>query len=451
MDSSVTSRFLFDLINEFEVLSSSGKANSWTDNDLELFCNKYKTASIQRDNALFRYIESSHNPFRCHLPFSKWTVSVAFTVVWYYDELILTDPVIDAINNPLPDKENQKNRLQNLLRFIYDFRESVHGGYILFAGDHIVPNKTNQFLSASEKMVNDKDVLVWFERSTLLGQKPSPINSNPADNLIQLNSQYDGMWGDYSNMGMYIPPHVFNSGKLSNGVMYDFSTPFSRLTKEELIKYGKQDIIDGLKKEYARDIAVVLETLTNAQRLNAPVLFYRDVDCEVAKRYSIENPSISNKLVANTSVYDYSLPFMEGVPSERLFEIRTQAPDAFIEFRELLSKVVYETMKATDDPREIKYRIDKEVKAYQRKLGIEMESAKRKWNFHGVAAPIILGLGSLHLYSSGIDYSSLLGTMIGGGGLIKSLTTWADVKSDRRKAEVNPVYFLWKVNQEKNM
>jgi hypothetical protein len=134
-----------------------------------------------------------------------------------------------------------------------------------------------------------------------------------------------------------------------------------------------------------------------------------------------------------------------------LFEIRTQAPDAFIEFRELLSKVVYETMKATDDPREIKYRIDKEVKAYQRKLGIEMESAKRKWNFHGVAAPIILGLGSLHLYSSGIDYSSLLGTMIGGGGLIKSLTTWADVKSDRRKAEVNPVYFLWKVNQEKNM
>jgi hypothetical protein len=293
-------------------------------------------------------------------------------------------------------------------------------------------------------------VLEWFEKYTLLAQKPSPINDNVNDNLIQLLAKYEGMWGENSALGMYIPPHVFNSGKLSKGIMYDFMTPYKRLTKDELIAYNKTDILTGLKNEYSKDISVVLETLTNAQRLNAPVLFYRDVDRIVAQRYAkTTSSSVNNKLIANTSVYDCSLPYMEGIPPEKLFEARTKIPEAFKEFRMFLYELVNKTMKATDNPDEIKFKIDAEIVSMQRKLKVEMKNAQRKWKFHGVAAPVLVGLGSLSLYSSAIDYSTLISTLLGTGGAIRSLTTWADVKSDKKKAEVNPVYFLWKVQQSK--
>ncbi|MBA3985221.1 MAG: hypothetical protein H0X63_01250 [Flavobacteriales bacterium] len=83
-----------------------------------------------------------------------------------------------------------------------------------------------------------------------------------------------------------------------------------------------------------------------------------------------------------------------------------------------------------------------------RKLNSEMENAKRKWSFQGVAAPIVMLTGSLSLFSSGIDYSQLLSTLLSSGGLVQGLKTWSDSKSDKDKASLNPVYFLWKAQQQ---
>jgi hypothetical protein len=219
------------------------------------------------------------------------------------------------------------------------------------------------------------------------------------------------------------------------------------MTKDELIGYGKQDMLESLQKEYSKDISVVLESLTNAQRLNTPVLFFRELDSVIAKQYSAGNQN--ENLIANSSVYDCSIPYLEGIPADRLFEARTQIPEAFREYRAFLYELVNKTMKATDNPAEIKFRIDSKILSMQRMLTAEMKSAKRKWNFQGVATPIVLGLGSLSLHASNIDYPTLVSTLAGAGGLIQSLNTWSDVKSEKQKAEVNPVYFLWKTQQVK--
>jgi hypothetical protein len=338
------SSFMFDLIEEYQIFSSQGDANVLTDEDFASFCNKYKAESVKRDAALYQYVSTTPSFSRCHLPFSKWTLSMAFNVVWYYDELIINDPILDTINSSIADKEQNKYRMQELLKFVVKFKETIKGGYILFAGNDIVPSKTGQFQNASEELLHDSQVLEWFEKYTVLGQKPAPINTNTEDNLTHLLAQYEGMWGENSTMGMYIPPHILNSGKLTSGIMYDFMTPFKRLTRDELISLGKIDILTGLQKEYIKDISVVLEALTNAQRLKTPVLFYRDVDRVVAQQYAIRNSSnSSSKLIANTSVYDCSLPYVEGIPPERLFDARTEIPTAFKEFRIFLHELVSKT------------------------------------------------------------------------------------------------------------
>lgn len=433
------------MVEEFEIFDSSGNVNVFTDEAYYLFCKKYKDLSDQRDVLLFEYMNSTPNLFRCHLPHSKWVYGVIFSVVWYYDELIVSDPVLQLIDYETGNLEEKKFRLQSLLSFLKRCRESIEGGYLLFAGDKIIPNKTGLFENESESLANTPEVLNAFEKISMMMKKPSSINENPNDDLTQLEVIYEGLWGKIRTMAMYIPPHVFNSDKLSNGVLYDFTSKYERLTKEELVGFKKTDLLDALKNEYRKDISIVLETIANAQRLNSPVLFYREADIAVAKNYALTTNE-KNK-IADTTIYDCLVPYITDIPPERLFYVRNQIPEAFKEFRAFLFELVTRTMKSTDNPVELKYKIDSEMNSMMRKLNIEMNNAKRKWNFHGVAAPLILLTGSLSFYSSGIDFSKLLTPLLGTGGIIKTITTWSDVISDKRKASVNPVYFLWEAQK----
>jgi hypothetical protein len=441
------STFIFDLTEEFEIFSSSGTANEFTDESFNLFCEKYKSLSKQRDTALFQYLNSTPNLFRTHLPHSKWAIAVAFSVIWYYDELIVSDPILQLINSDTTLLEQKKNSLQKLLTFLKSCRESILGGFLLFSGNDLTPDKTGLFEVESKSLTNVPQVLDAFEQMSVMVKKPSPINENVADNLMQLEIMYDGLWGAIRTMGMYIPPHILDTNKLGNGISYDFMTPYQRMTKEELISFKKDDMLESLKHEYSKDISIVLETITNAQRLNSPVLFYRDADCIAAKSYATSNNKQTFDLLTDTTIYDCLVPYVEGIPPERLFDVRNQVPEAFKDFRAFLFELVMNTMKSTDNPAEFKFKVDNELNAMMRKLCVEMNNAKSKWRFQGIGAPLILLTGSLTLLSSGIDYSKLLSTFLGSGGLIQSLNTWNNVSAEKNKSSLNPVYFLWKAQQ----
>lgn len=441
------SDFIFKLIDEFEIFSKLGSPNYWSDDDLESFTLKYKQQADYRDEALYNYLTNSINLFRCHLPYSKWTLAVARNVVWYYDELIITDPILDLLKNPHKDLEYQKNRLQNALKFILEFKESIIGGYILFAGDRLVPNKTGSFKTESELLITDSKVLEGFENLTLIAKKASPINDNVEDNLTHLHTEYNGMWGENKSMSMYIPDHILNKGKLDNGIFFDFVTPFQVARKEDLIAMGKVDMLTCFQSDYAKDITIVLEAITNAQRFNAPVLFYRDVDRTVAKQYALLNSNPNSHTVSKT-IYDFTTPYLKDIPPDRLFEIRNQIPQSFNDFRYFLYELVVKTMKSTNNPDEIKYKIDQEVNSMFNKLQVEINNVERKWKVHGLAAPIIAGIGTLSLSSSGIDYAKIYSFLLGTMGGIKSLTTFFDTRSDKEKLELNPVYFMWKAKSD---
>lgn len=439
------STFLFDLIEEFEIFYVSGNLNVFTDESYNQFCEKYKTLSNQRDTSLCHYLKTTPNLFRTHIPPSKWSMGISSQVVWYYDEIIVCDPIMQLICSDDADNEQRKYNLQELLSILKKYKDSIEGGYLLFAGDNIFPSKTGAFENDSKLLVEIPQVLDAFEQYSVMVKKSSPINDNADDNLTQLEIYYDGLWGNVKTMGMYIPPHVFNSNKLANGVCYDFMTPYEILSRDELVRFNKEDMLKSLTNEFCKDISVVLEAITNSQRFDTPILFYRNSDCVAAQNYSTQNQN----MVTDTTVYDCIVPYLENIPAERLFEVRNNIPTAFKDFRAHLFDFVLRTMKNTDNPIEIKHSIDREMNTLMRKLNSEMTNANRKWNYQGLAAPVIMLTGSLGLFSSGIDYSQLVSTLLGSGGLIQGLNTWSDIKSDKDKASLNPVYFLWKAQQKK--
>lgn len=438
------SSFVFDLIKEFEIVTPKGELTEFTDEGLELFYNKYITHAGKRDLALNNYFQSTPNLFRTHLPFSSWSIPSAIQLVWYYDEIVINDPILQLQKLQRGNNAVLKKDLRTLLSMLLANKDSVTGGYILFAGEDIFPSQTGAFDQESKILTETPEVIKAYEQISLMVKKPSPINDNPIDNLIQIEVLYQGFLQEIRSMGMYIPPHVMEQKTaLTNGVFFDFMSPYQRITSQELVQLNKQDMLKSLREAYCKDISLVLEAITNAQRYNIPILFNRDAECIAAKSYSSQN---SNMLL-DQSVYDCVLPYVNNIPPERLFDVRNQVPNAFLEFRAFLFDLVSKTMKATDNPAELKYKIDTEISSTMRKLKVEMENAKGKWNFQGLAAPITVVAGSLGVFALGGDYSKLISAVMSTGGVGAMLSKWSDFISDKNKAALSPVYFLWKAQQ----
>jgi hypothetical protein len=444
---SYKSNFIFDLANEFEILNRSGEPNEFTDEAFEAFYKKYKEVSELRDYALSHYLQSTPKLFRCHIPFSKWAIPIMTQVVWYYDEIVVNDPLLEIMRSEKLALEKKKHDIQDVIRFLRSFRESLDGGYVLFGGDKILPCNTGSFIQESESIVGVAEVSKAFEEISLIMKKPSPINDNQEDDMTQLEVMYNGFWTETRSMGMYIPQHLIDSGKLGNEIMYDFTRGYKRISKEDLFAFGKESMFQTLVREYRKDIEIVLETIANAQRFNAPVLFYRDADTVVAKNYALQHSLPDQKLTADQTVYKFSLPYVNGIPPERLFDLKIKIPNAFRDFRSLLYNIVQETMKATSDPAEIKYRIEQEVQSHLRKLQVEMSSANTKALFHGLAIPTAVLAGSLGLISSGINYAELAVAATSSGALSKGLHALSNLITDKKAGTLNPTYFLWKVQQ----
>ncbi len=440
------SDFVFDLIDKYEFFSKSGEVNPITDDDFNLFCEEYKGNSSERDSNLRRYLITNPSLFRTTLPPSQWSLMIGFQLMWYYDEIIISDPVLELIRLELNNLEDRKYKIQELLSFLTSYKEAISGGFIIFAGNEIYPNKSGIFENESTELIELDEVINAYEAITYLVKKPSKLNEDPNDNLTQLELMYQGLWGRIRTMGMYIPEHVLNSGKLSNGVFYDFVSPYERLTKEELISFGKSDMLESLKKEYSKDISVILETIINAQNFNLPTLFFREADLTAAKSFN-QLKSINNPLT-DTTVYDCLLPSLQNIPPERLFDFRNDMPEIFNEFRAFLYELVKRIMSNTEDPAEIKFKIDSQIQKEFRALEIEMENIKKKWVFHGVKTPLLLVLGSLSMISSGFDYSILLSKILGSGSILKGLSASNTKKIEKNKTKLNPVYFLWKINEK---
>jgi hypothetical protein len=441
------SDFIFDLIEEFKIFNNSGYPNEITDETYHSFYKKYLELSSERDRALSLYLNLTENIFRCHMPRSKWVLGMSMQVVWYYDELVIGDPVLELLKSDEKSFDQKIYHLQMLLSFLKDCEESIKTGYLLLCGDDMISVRSNQFNHESQLLIENPHILDAFERASAFIKKPSPINNIPEDNLVQLETMYDSHFGTVRPMAMYFPPHVLDEKKFTKGINYNFTTPYSRTTKQEIINYGRHDILDPLVKEYKKDIAVVLETLANAQQLRLPVLFYRDVDSIVAHEYSSKNISRTYS-AANTSIYECVLPYLDGVPPQRLAEIRYSLPEAFKDFRAFLFDLVKRVMNSTNNPAESKFKIESEINSKLRLLEVEMGNANRKLRSHGVVTPIALMAGSLSLYPLGIDYAHLITVLTGAGGFIKTVTTLSDVVGDKKKAALNPVYFLWKAQRE---
>lgn len=76
--------------------------------------------------------------------------------------------------------------------------------------------------------------------------------------------------------------------------------------------------------------------------MKAPVLFNRRLDELVLVKIS---PQTNTKSYAN-DYYKLILPFVNGIPPEKLLELRSKIPSAFLDFRSLMFEIIHDFEKS---------------------------------------------------------------------------------------------------------
>ena len=140
------------------------------------------------------------------------------------------------------------------------------------------------------------------------------------------------------------------------------------------------------------------------------------------------------------------LPYVEGIPPERLSQLRIKMPTAFLDFRQQLHHVVSETVTQGDITYEgLKIKVDRYILPMLRQLESEQKAALTKGKISGIGLSLVSTAAILAGSYLAIPAAGLLASgFTGAAAVVKSI---AEMQSAKSKAEGHPFYFLWRAKQ----
>jgi hypothetical protein len=428
------SDFMFGLAKDYEIPLRRGQTEPFTDEALEKFTNDYLARSDQRDAVLMRYVENNPSLFRLFIPFSERAYDTARQIVWYADEIIIRDPISIILRSTYENFEHKKWHLVNTLQSLYDYRDAISGGYMLLYGTSSVPPLPIEIPNSVLSVIDKPEVHIALRDAAYYGYEQVPdIVDGRIVKLLQVKLD--------SGEVMSITTPILEPGATAN-VTLPLGRDLSPISQEEFISMAGEEIFhnDQIRSMFAREVHRAINVALSAQKMRAAAMYDRPVDVTLLANSGVapdKKPAVHQKIL------DLTVPHVKGVEPERLLDIRTQSPNAFIEFRGKLWDLV-STGIANEDmsAEELKSKFDIEISSHLNKLQSELQSEITKANIIGRGIPLVMGLGTLAGWYFGLPAPALMATAL--GGITTAVTAHGDNAKATEKAKGHPFYFLWK-------
>lgn len=201
-----------------------------------------------------------------------------------------------------------------------------------------------------------------------------------------------------------------------------------------------------MKEEYPIEFIEILHYLRIGTELNSPVLFDRKLDELVLA--NIESFEKEKTSINVDSYYKLTLPFVDGIPPERLLDLRTNMPNAFLDFRNSMFEIIFDLQKNGFQKEIFELKIHQRVNPLLSKLDTEMKNSLLKAKVLGIGVPIVSGLGAWGLWQVGVDASKIASLILGGAGIPAEMKVITDRLVDRNTSKLNPFYYLWKAKRK---
>ena len=180
-----TSHFIFSLADKYQISIDNSKPSEFLDENYYGFCQEYLEQCTTRDINLKRHLTDNPNLFRTFLPWRPYIFDTVLQLQWYYDELVIYDPVYFEINNfKTGNIENDKSELRQLLSFLALLKDSINEGFLLFgsydtfltSNKQIEDNKFENLLSVPELRYECDKLVQVYKMESEEGKEKSYFN-----------------------------------------------------------------------------------------------------------------------------------------------------------------------------------------------------------------------------------------------------------------------------------
>lgn len=429
---------IFTIAKKYNLFSAHVNPYEISDKDFFNFCNDYREHTKIRDRNLVTHLRDSPVLFRTFIPYNQNLPSTISQVVWYYDEVIVPDPLKEVVS--LKEKnafeiQKNKNYAYGVIQFLKRFQDSIEEGFVLLCLDKAFPE-------LDEKVKENKEYLGLIEVREVLNELESQIDIG-----IQ---KLDG-----KNINSVLAKHRgFETFKLvpttnKGQAFISFVDKFERGSLKTLEQLGMRDIIEGeIRQSFVYDIAEIASNLVIAENFNSYAMFSRKLDEIVLNKL---NRKINNyKSDYNNTAYKITLPFVSGIPTETLVELRLKMPNVFEDFRHHMAELVLKIQKEeNNNPELVDYKMKGEINKQFIQFEKEQKIALKRTRIIGIGTPVLSLAGIFTIQTFGIDLSNFL--LISGSGAISitELNTLYNYLKDKEEAKTNSLYYLWKVKNKK--
>jgi hypothetical protein len=428
------SSYVFTIAEEVGIPLGPGEKDMFGDEIFLTFCDRYRIWSKSRDIALNAYLTRTPTLFRCYLPYSQRVFQIAYQTLWYLDEIIIKDPIEQLLDRPgVGDYKNLKANLAKTFQVLNYFKQSIESGYLLLAGSNLIPKMEDNPPVFVQELLMRRDLTSELDKAVRFGLDRRLDNQKREWILFsaQLDSGAILGWHKEGTISTGAAPAI-KIGELLP--MYSYT---------ELSSSLKRDIYEEVRNLYPREVHSTLHSVSLATSLNAAILFDRQADSAIISIAGSPTTDPKRQELTVGSI-NLLLPYLEGVPADRLLELRGIVPDAFYEFRANIADIVSRAMKEDPEkaPEIARLAAERELVPSVHKLQLEMEAASRKARILGYGLPIISATGALVGSCAGAGIMQILPIfLVGAGAAVKAA---AESYAERKRAQINPFYFLWR-------
>lgn len=447
MTTNHTSEFIFSLSEKYGIPYKHDNPVEIPDENYDGFCNDYIEYAKYRDENLKRHLLSKPTIFRTFLPWRPYIFDTVFQLQWYYDELVIYDPIVfEILNFKTGNKEEDKTKLREIISFLNFFNENISSGFLLFGSYDSLTTSTKSLTTNS------------FQELIAL-----PEIREELDNLVYISKMEKSNGKetvDFTIRTYYRGKHTFcpiikkpdNPIPNKDGT-YTWSidligSRYSPMTIDEVKSIGAYEkVFDKFEKEYPVEIRETLSYLTVGTEINTPILFNRKLDELIIGNLSgIDSTATKSK--AN-NYYHLILPFVNGIPPKRLLDVRNNMPNAFLDFRNTMFEIIYDLQQSNYEPEILELKIQQKVNPILRRLEVEMKNSLKKAKILGLGVPLVSGFGAWGFWQMGLDITKIAGLLFGGASIPAELKVLTDHLTKKNELTANPFYYLWNVKNEK--
>lgn len=433
-----TSGWIFRLASDFGIPLEKGGVSEMSDAELVAFQNEYSLKSKSRDLALVEHTKNNPSLFRIYLPYSEQAYKVTTQIAWYLDEIIIRDPISGILKSLEDNPEEAKLHLRHHLQFIFQYRSLIENGFILLAGATTLDDVPESPTPFAESLFADSKVRSEMEKIARWGYVEKEDGTGFA---YQLKLPVGG----FIKM---VPTVNIPSGEGWASPVIDFRDGLPEIDYQDLQLKLNKNLIEENRDIFLGELQIPILSASNAHKMGAALMLTpeRAVYGTILDKSGTKLET--NRQAASVQALNLTLPYVSGIPLDRLLDVRYAAPGAFTDFRSRIADIVINAT-GEDAPTQayLKHQVAKEIDPLIGSLESEMESTLKRAGIIGLGVPIIAGTGILTGSILGVPISYLLAAAA--GGAISSLGAFATSEEAKAKAKGHPGYFLWSAKKLK--